>query len=64
MEHQTVNARPLKDKLDELKWLKVYALIGVGRRDEALGLLSELANSDGAYQKSADSLYDVLTTIR
>lgn len=45
---------------DHLRWLKVYALMGLERRDEALRLLDELRRSAGVYQQKADSLYQIL----
>ena len=48
----------IKDKQDELKWLKVHALIGLHHQEEALLLLDELRSAEGAYQLPADSLYD------
>lgn len=42
---------------DRLKWLKVYALMGLDRREEALQLLDELRRWNGIYQRKADSLY-------
>lgn len=45
---------------DHLKWLKVYALIGLDRREEALKVLDEMRRSLGPYQQKADSLYRVL----
>lgn len=45
---------------DRLKWLKVYALMGLERREEALQLLDELRCSNGIYQRKADSLYRLI----
>lgn len=42
---------------DELQWLKVYALFGLERNDEAILLLDEIRNGDGAFQHLADSIY-------
>lgn len=49
-----------KDKLRELKWLKVQALLGLRRTEEALSLLDELRTVGGRYQLEADSLYKVV----
>lgn len=45
---------------DRLKWLKVYALMGLDRREEALQLLDELRRWNGIYQRKADSLYRLI----
>lgn len=46
-----------RQEADRLKWLKVYALMGLDRREEALQLLDELRRWNGIYQRKADSLY-------
>lgn len=46
---------------DNLKWLTVQALVGLDRKEEALSLLDELRQGNGAYEHKADSLYNVLT---
>lgn len=51
----------VRDRLEDLKWLKVHALIGLHRQDEALSLLEALRASDGYYRLPADSLYHSLT---
>lgn len=48
-------------KTDELTWLKVYALLGLDRYDEAVQLLDQLRMSDGEYKENADSLYNIIT---
>lgn len=45
---------------EELTWLKVQALLGLGKKDDAIVLLDKLRQSDGTYQQSADSLYQIL----
>lgn len=45
---------------EELTWLKVQSLLGLGRKEDAIVLLDKLRQSDGAYQQSADSLYQIL----
>jgi len=45
---------------EELTWLKVQALLGLGQKNDALRLLDKLRQSDGIYQLSADSLYHIL----
>lgn len=48
-------------RLDELKWLKAHALIGLHRQDEAFSLLEALRSEEGVYRMAADSLYHRLT---
>ena len=47
----------IQEKADELSWMKVYALLGADRRDDALQLLDELRHTEGEYKEKADSLY-------
>lgn len=44
----------------DLNWLKANALLGVGRKKEAIVLLKELKTEEGEYRAQADSLYNVL----
>ena len=44
----------------DLNWLKANALLGVGRKKEAIVLLEELKTEEGEYRAQADSLYNVL----
>jgi len=48
-----------KIQKDELKFMKVYALIGLKRTDEALVILDEMRNKEGYYQMQADSLFNL-----
>lgn len=50
----------LMEQQDELDRLKVYALLGLQRKEDALMLLNEMRNREGIYQMSADSLYQQL----
>ena len=50
----------IKIEEEEIHWLKVFALLGLERRDEALQLLDELRQADGEYQMQADSLYRII----
>lgn len=50
----------IKDKQDELKWLKAYAYLCMNQKDMALKVLNELRSTEGYYQMSADSLYQQL----
>ena len=47
-------------RLEELSWLKVQALIGLNRLEEALSLLDEIRHSDSDFKNQADSLYNAL----
>lgn len=47
----------IKFYTNELQWLKVYALFGLERNDEAMQLLGEIRKGDGAFQHLADSIY-------
>lgn len=57
-ERKEYDIQIVKDKQDELKWLKAHALIGVCKQAAALHLLDELRNEEGYYQMAADSLYN------
>ena len=50
----------IKDKQDNLKWLKAYAYLCMNQKDMALKVLNELRSTEGYYQMSADSLYKQL----
>lgn len=50
----------LKYKQEELSWLKVQALLGLNRKEEAISLLDKIRNSESEYKEQADSLYNVL----
>ena len=43
---------------DELHLLKAYALIGLNRINEAIGILDELRKEDSPFKSQADSLYN------
>ena len=45
---------------DKLKWMKVYALLGLDRRNEAIMLLEELRTQNNIFKWKADSLYYLL----
>ena len=59
-ERREYDALLIKNKQDDLKWLKIYALIGLNRKAEAIMLLEELRSTDGSYRMAADSLYNSL----
>lgn len=50
----------LKLKQEELSWLKVQALLGLNRKEEAIALLDKIRNSESEHKEQADSLYNVL----
>lgn len=48
------------EQQDELNWLKVHALLGLHRHEEAMILLEEMRSKEGEYQLAADSLYQLM----
>ena len=50
----------LKYRQKELSWLKVQALLGLNRAEEAIALLNEIRNSESEFKEKADSLYYIL----
>lgn len=48
-----------KVQTGELRWLKVHALIGLNRKDEAIVILDTIRQSESQYQAQADSLYKI-----
>ncbi len=46
----------LQLRLQDLRWLKVYALDGLGRRQEAATLAQEISEEAGIYSERADSI--------
>ena len=57
-ERKEYDMQIVKDKQDELKWLKAHALLGLSLQETALRILDELRNEEGYYQMAADSLYN------
>ena len=57
-ERKEYDMQIVKDKQDELKWLKAHALLGLSQQETALRILDELRNEEGYYQMAADSLYN------
>lgn len=47
----------IAEKQDDLAWLKIQALLGLNRKQEALALLDEMRQREGYYQLTADTLY-------
>lgn len=52
--------KELKVRQEELSWLKVQALLGLNRKEEAIALLDKIRNSESEYKEQADSLYNML----
>jgi hypothetical protein len=59
-EELTYKQEELNMKQEGLSWLKVHALIGLNRKEEAIALLDKIRNSESEYKEQADSLYNVL----
>ena len=57
-ERKEYDMQIVKDKQDELNWLKAHALLGLSQQETALRILDELRNEEGYYQMAADSLYN------
>ena len=57
-ERKEYDTQIVKDKQDELKWLKAHALLGLSQQETALRILDGLRNEEGYYQMAADSLYN------
>ena len=57
-EQKEYDMQIVKDKQNELKWLKAHALLGLSQQETALRILDELRSEEGYYQMAADSLYD------
>jgi hypothetical protein len=47
-------------KKDDLNWLKVQSLLGLGQKDKAVELLNTIRKSNSGYSLKADSLYNTL----
>ena len=48
---------PSTDNIYELKWLKVQALLGLNKEEDAQTILKEILNSNSKYRENADSLW-------
>ena len=59
-ERREYNRMLIEMKQNELAWLKVHALLGLGKEREAMQLLERLRGTEGEYQQAADSLYNQL----
>lgn len=51
----------IESKKDDLNWLKVHTLLGLGLKDKAVELLNTIRRSDSEYKLQADSLYNSLS---
>lgn len=60
-ERKEYDMQLVMDKQNDLKWLKVHALLGLTQQEAALRLLEELRKEKGYYQMAADSLYNHLS---
>jgi hypothetical protein len=47
-------------KKDDLNWLKVQSLLGLGQKDKAVELLNTIRKTNSGYSLKADSLYNTL----
>ena len=47
----------IESKMDDLNWLKVQSLLGLGQKDKAIELLNTIRKSNSEYSLQADSLY-------
>ena len=50
----------IESKKDDLNWLKVQSLVGLGQKDKAVELLNTIRKSNSGYSLKADSLYNTL----
>ena len=50
----------IESKMDDLNWLKVQSLLGLGLKDKAIELLNTIRKSNSEYSLQADSLYNNL----
>lgn len=50
----------IKSMKDDLNWLKVQALLGLGQKERAVELLNTIRKSNSGYSLKADSLYNSL----
>ncbi len=50
----------IKIDSDKLSWMKVYALLGLDRRNEAIVLLEDFRARNNVFKEQADSLYQLV----
>lgn len=51
----------IESKKDDLNWLRVQSLLGLGQKDKVVELLKTIRKGNGDYCLQADSLYNILT---
>ena len=54
----------IRDKQDDLLWLKVKAFLGLNNSSQALKIIDVLRQKEGKYQIAADSLYNQLIRMK
>lgn len=59
-ERKNYNWQLIESKKDDLNWLKVQSLLGLGQKDKAVELLNSIRKSNSGYSLKADSLYNTL----
>lgn len=50
----------IESKKNDLTWLKVHTLLGLGQKDKVVELLNSIRKSNSGYSLKADSLYNTL----
>lgn len=56
----TINSLSVLERSDELMWLKVQALLGLKRIEEAQTILKDISRSQSRYKEKADSIWTEL----
>lgn len=59
-EREEYELQLIESKKDDLNWLKVQSLLGLGQKDKAVELLNTIRKSNSGYSLKADSLYNTL----
>jgi hypothetical protein len=59
-ERKEYDLQLIEYKKDDLNWLKVQSLLGLGQKDKAVELLNTIRKSNSGYSLKADSLYNTL----
>lgn len=60
LEKRDFKLQEVRMQQEDLKWLKIYALLGINNQHDAFRLLDEMRQEEGYYQMAADSLYNHL----
>lgn len=58
-ERKEYDLQIVKDKQDELKWLKAHALLGLKRTEEAVSIFDGMRQRDSKFKSQADSVYNM-----